>query len=188
MILSYRAWRRGGDAGALAPIVAGVAAAIAVGYGFILPAFNSTHSHRVLAQRIDRTLPADAKTVMFFRELDEGLWFYLRDRTLAPVPGSQPAYNKDIDLVDAFKNNTLIWDAPTRIARERQILVDWMKAADHASPYVLVRAKVYDLFQPGLDEWAEPVFREQGLGRNEVILLRVRESGKVAAKAAPETR
>ena len=39
---------------------------------------------------------------MFFQEIDEGLWFYLRDRALVPVPGSQPVYNRGFDLLTAL--------------------------------------------------------------------------------------
>jgi len=183
-ILSAWAWKREADAASLMSMVVGSTAALAIGYTFIAPTFNSTRSHRELAERIERVLPPEAKTVMFFRELDEGLWFYLHGRTLAPVPGSQPRYNKDIDLQDDAKNNKLLWLEAERVARERQILVDWIEKPQHESDFVLVRAKVYDKFQPGIDSLATPVFREKGLDRNELILLRLRESGSVAHKDA----
>ncbi len=125
---------------------------------------------------------------MFFRELDEGLWFYLKDRTLAPVPGSQPKYSKDMELVQKHRDNTLIMDENLRVAEERKILVDWIKQPEHTSPYVLVRAKVYDRFQPGLDDLATPVFREEGLDRNELVLLKVRTAGAVASKNEDKRR
>ena len=52
---------------------------------------------------------------MFFRELDEGLWFYLKDRTLAPVPGSPPRYSKSWELQEAVENNTIEYDDAKRI-------------------------------------------------------------------------
>src|SRR5262249_44989660 len=70
------AWRRGADAGALAPLVAALVAAVLVGYGAIAPPYIAAHSHRAIAATLDRLLPAEARTVMFYHELDEGLWFY----------------------------------------------------------------------------------------------------------------
>ena len=102
---------------------------------------------------------------------------------LVPVPGSQPRYNKDIDLQDDAESGKLLWREADRIARERKILEDWMRQPTHASPFVLVRTKVYDKFVPSLDELAVSVFRESDLDRNELILLRLREPGIMATQA-----
>ncbi len=185
--LSIVSWRRGAESGVLAPLAGGLVVAMAIGYAAVVPRFNAARSHRALALALDRALPADVRTVMFYRELDEGLWFYLKDRTLAPVPGSAPRYNSGFDFLDESKNNTLIYDQKERLRRDRQILMDWLVAPTHASPYVLVRAKVYDLFNPGLDAYAEPVFRESSLDRNELVLLRIRDRDEVA-KGAGEVR
>ena len=185
--LSILAWRKKADFGVLASLAGGMAVAMLVGYAVIVPKFNPGRSHRVLAAKLDSVLPADLGTVMFFRELDEGLWFYLKDRKLAPVPGSTPRYSKAVDLLEASENNTIEYDDAKRIQAERKILVDWLKGDKHQSPYVLIRAKSYDLFSPGIDELATPVFREPGIiDRNKLMLLRVRDRPEIANAARPE--
>jgi hypothetical protein len=39
---------------------------------------------------------------MFFNEIDEGLWFYLSELDLTPVPGSHPRYNTAYDLAESY--------------------------------------------------------------------------------------
>ena len=124
-------------------------------------------------------------TIMFFRQIDEGLWFYLRDRSLTPVPGSQPRYNAGADLDDDFKNNRLEWDPNKRADNVKKILVDWLTRPDRPSSYVLLRTKEYDLFARDLAGLATLVHREHGLFRNELVLLHVAPAGPVAAKAGP---
>jgi 4-amino-4-deoxy-L-arabinose transferase-like glycosyltransferase len=172
-VASAWAWRRGADAGAMAPMVAAWAFAILIGYGVVAPTDNRAHSHRALAATLDRLLPAEARTIMFFHELDEGLWFYLRNRSLAPVPGSQPRYSDVFDLVDDQRANRLVTDPDKRLEIEKRILLDWLARPDRGSQYVLIRNRVYDLFAADLVGRATPVFREQGLKRNELVLLRV---------------
>lgn len=171
VVASAWAWRRGGDAAALTPLVAAFAALVLSGYGAIAPAQNGLHGHRALADALDRVLPADEKTVMFFHELDEGLWFYLRDRALVPVPGSQPEYNDAFRIVEDIRNNRFEWDPEKRIEAQQKILVDWLKRPDRPSSYVLIRNDRFDRFAPALAGLAEPVHREHGLKRNELVLL-----------------
>ncbi|MDB5351261.1 MAG: family glycosyltransferase, 4-amino-4-deoxy-L-arabinose transferase [Planctomycetota bacterium] len=179
--LSVWAWCRRADEAVMASLVGGLTVAVTIGYAAVVPHFNADKSHRGLAAELDRVLPRDAKTVMFFRELDEGLWFYLRGRTLAAVPGSTPETNKGMDLVVAARENRLIYDERERIKRDRKILVDWLEGAKHESPYVLIRARSYDLFNPGLDELVTPIFREPELDRHPLVLLRVRDQRAVAS-------
>jgi hypothetical protein len=48
---------------------------------------------------------------------------------------------------------------------------------------VLIRNKLYDLFAPDLAGLAAPVYRERGLKRNELVLLRItRPSPPIAAR------
>src|SRR4051794_17613102 len=122
---------------------------------------------------------------MFFRQIDEGLWFSLRDRTLTPVPGSQPRYNAGADLDDDFKNNRLEWDPNKRAENVKKILVDWLTRPDRPSSYVLVRAKEYDLFARDLAGLTTLIHREQGLSRNALVLLHVTAAGAVAAGNDP---
>jgi len=172
VVASAWAWRKGGDAAALAPLVAAFSALVLTGYGAVAPAQNGLHGHRSLAAALDRVLPAGEKTVMFFHELDEGLWFYLRDRALVPVPGSQPEYNDAFRIVEDIRNNRFEWDPEKRIEAQQKILVDWLKRADRPSSYVLIRNDRFDRFAPALAGLAEPVHREHGLKRNELVLLR----------------
>ena len=173
VVLSAWAWRRGADAGALAPLVGALIAGVLIGYGAIAPDGDHARSHRELAATLDRILPADQRTLMFFHELDEGLWFYLRDRDLEPVPGSQPRYNEAVDMVDDLRKHVFLADPRARLAEQERILLDWVRKADPATPYVLIRGKIYDLFAPDLEGLATPLYREQGLSRNELVLLRV---------------
>jgi hypothetical protein len=180
VVLSAWLWRRGADAAPLLPLVGSFAAVVVAGYGAIAPAENALHGHRALASTLDAVLPADASTVMFFHELDEGLWFYLHDRALVPVPGSQPEYNDAFRLAEDIKNNRFEWDPAKRALAQQAILVEWLKRADRPSSYVLIRDQKYDLFAPALVGLAEPLHRETGLKRNELVLLRALGPARVA--------
>jgi hypothetical protein len=186
--ISVLAWRKRVESAVLTGMVASICGAMLIGYAFVVPMYNAAKSHRTLAAQLDAVLPPETKTVMFFRELDEGLWFYLKTRQLTPVPGSTPRYSKAADLIDAYEKNTLEYDDAKRILAERKILVDWLDGDKHESPYVLIRAKSFDLFSPGIAERAEPVFREAGIDRNTLMLLRVRTKSELAKRVAAERR
>jgi 4-amino-4-deoxy-L-arabinose transferase-like glycosyltransferase len=187
---SIWAWRRGANAGAMMPLTAAMAVGVVFGYGVMAPADNPSHSHRALAATLDRIIPPERHTVMFFHELDEGLWFYLRDRDLQPVPGSQPRYNAAVDLNDDIRQNPLEWDPFERENIEKRRLLQWLRTAGPSSPYLLIRAKIYDRFAPDLDHLVEPLYRERGLKRNELVLLRVnaQESTATGQHARPLRR
>jgi 4-amino-4-deoxy-L-arabinose transferase-like glycosyltransferase len=187
VIGSAWAWRRGADAGALVPMVAAWSAGILILYGAVGPYYNAQRSHRALAATLERIVPGDMNTIMFFRQIDEGLWFYLRDRTLAPVPGSQPRYNAGADLEDDYKNNRLELDPNKRAENVKKILVEWLTRPDRPSSYVLLRTKEYDLFASDLAGLTTLVHREQGLYRNTLVLLHVAPGSVVAAKAQPQS-
>ncbi len=169
-------WRQGGSAAVLAPLVAGIAVCLLVGYGVVAPRENASRSHRALAAKLDALLPAETRTVMFFHELDEGLWFYLRNRHLEPVPRSTPRYNDGFDMLEEYRNGAKTLDLQTwanmRRDRQKQILVDWLAHHDQPTPYVLIRAKYYDVFAPDLKGKAEVVYRERDVKRNDLVLLR----------------
>jgi 4-amino-4-deoxy-L-arabinose transferase-like glycosyltransferase len=189
VVASALAWRRGAEAGVLTPLVAAGAVTILIAYGAVAPALNPSRSHRQLAATLDHLLPADARTVMFFQELDEGLWFYLRDRAIAPVPGTQPRYNKGFDLIDGHRSGQLEPDPRKRLEAERQRLVEWLARPDRESSYVLIRKKLYEPFAAALAEVATPVYSEQGLNRNELVLLRANSPLPVATRPdAPSRR
>ena len=181
VIASAWAWHRGADAGALAPLVAAWSVVVMIVYGGIGPSYNASKSHRDLAATLDRILPPDERNIMFFEELDEGLWFYLRDRTLTPVPGSQPRYNSGFDMDTDWKDGRLELDPHKRLDKKKQILVDWLTASNRDAKYVLIRDQLYDLFAPALRGLATPVHREQGVSRHGVVLLRLATPASVAA-------
>jgi hypothetical protein len=189
VVLSAAAWRRGADALVLAPLVAAIAVGVGVVYGAIGPKLNARYSHRGLAERLERQLPADTRIVRFYRELDEGLWFYLHDRDIQPVPNSQPRYNRGADLLDDFARKTIIWDDNARIKADAQVLIDWLQSDDRTEEYVLIRTKAYDLlsrpqfFGPELGGLVQPVLREANLNRHEVVLLHAPTRHPVASGA-----
>ncbi|MDR3633619.1 MAG: glycosyltransferase family 39 protein [Isosphaeraceae bacterium] len=180
VLLSAWAWRRGADALALAPLTGAVAVAVLAGYGALAPALNPVHSHRTLAATLDRLLPPETRTVMFFKELDEGLWFYLRGRALVPVPGSLPKYNGAMTLLEEVRSNRLEVDWTKRAESEKNLFVDWIQRPDRASSYVLIRAKDYEKYAAGLAPYVTPILCEEGMQRNELVLLRVNPPGPVA--------
>jgi 4-amino-4-deoxy-L-arabinose transferase-like glycosyltransferase len=181
---SARAWRRGADGLTLAPLVGALAAVILVGYGVVAPRLNARNGHRGLAATLDRLLPGDVRTVMFYRELDEGLWYYLRDRALRPVPGSQPAYNTGFDLLKAAKDGSLIWDDEARMRAVAGVLVKWLEQPEHESPYILIRADDYDFFAGEFAPLVETIYREPELDRNELMLLKVKDGAGAPAVAS----
>jgi hypothetical protein len=186
VVASAWAWRRGADAGAMAPLVGALAVGVLVGYGAIAPAQDPAHSHRALAAALDRLLPPQARTIMFYHELDEGLWFYLRGRTLEPVPGSQPDFNDLFDFLEEAKTDPQIYRRRERMKRQLQVLLDWIRSPDRTTPYVLIRNKVYDQFAPALAGLVTPLYDEsrRGLKRNELVLLRVADPEAIAARPA----
>ncbi len=174
------AWHRGADAGSLAPMAAGFGLVGLIGYGAIAPAENPSRGHRELARALGRVIPAGVPTVWFFDEVDEGLWFYLKGHELAPIPDGRARYNRGFDLRDDRSARRV--DSPARrveLARDR--LAGWAAHADPAAPYVLIRGKIYDLFARDLAGLVVPVYRERGLKRNELVLLRARSAGPVAS-------
>lgn len=182
VVLSAWIWRRGADAGALAPLVGAWAFGVLIIYGELAPRHNAARSHRALAASLEKILPPSERTIMFFEELDEGLWFYLSDRSLVPVPGSQPRYNKGFDLDHDFRNGQLELDPLKRQEAEKKLLVAWMTSPDRTSPYVLIRKKLYDAFAPALAGLATPAFTEEGLVRNELVLLRATQAASIATQ------
>jgi len=178
------AWRKGADAMAMAPVVGAAAVSVVVGYGAIAPAYNPARSHRELAAALGHLLPASTHTVMFHKELDEGLWFYLRDRILAPVPGTQPRYNDGFDIQEDFERGKYR-TVEERIAHEKQVLLDWLHEPRAAEQYLLIRAKTLGVLGLNLDGLAEPVLVERDLRRNELMLLRVPRREVVAGRAEP---
>ncbi|MFI5458902.1 MAG: hypothetical protein ACHRXM_26025 [Isosphaerales bacterium] len=58
------------------------------------------------------------------------------------------------------------------MARDKQILIEWLDHNDPRTSYVLIRSRLYDRFADDLASRVTPVFRETGMKRNELTLLR----------------
>jgi 4-amino-4-deoxy-L-arabinose transferase-like glycosyltransferase len=183
VVISVRTWRRGSDALTLAPLAASCVAGIVIVYGIIAPAENSQRSHRALAQSLPRLIPDGVRTLMFFNEIDEGLWFYLSglgsDLELAPVPGCHPRYNSAYDLAESHRTRALPSESIAAVEAKRQVhdkeaLIAWLDQADRAaSPYLLIRNSLYERLAGDLSGRVVPLFRETGMKRNELTLLQV---------------
>ncbi len=175
---SALSWRKGGSSIALAPLATACVVGFLVAYGRIAPQENATRGHRTVAERLN-TIVADASpTLMFFNEIDEGLWFYAKGFRLAPVPESHPRYNTAFDLAHSYlskrhHSQTLGELEAERVAREKQALLDWLDRRDPLSRYLLIRDRHYDLFAAELAARTKPVLREKGMKRNELVLLEV---------------
>lgn len=182
VLISVRAWRGGGDAGALAPLSGIVAAAALIAFGAIAPDYNTRYSHRDLAAALERVVPSDSPTIMFFDEVDEGLWFYLKDRALIAVPESQPRYNSAFARDEDQRNNRLELDPSKRLRRKTEILSLWLGRRDRESSYLLMRQTLYEQMKPVIDHQVVPIHGEEGLGRYAMILLRVNDPGAVVAR------
>jgi hypothetical protein len=199
VVISIHTWKRGADALPLAPVSAACVAGIVMAYGVIAPTENAQRSHRALAQNLPRLLPDGVRTVMFFNEIDEGLWFYLNrlglDLNLAPVPGCHPRYNLAYDLVENHRTHEQPSTSIADVEAERRVhdklaLITWIdQAGTGSSPYLLIRNSLYERLASDLAGRVTPVFRETGLKRNELILLQVvgRDSASINADAIATT-
>ncbi len=192
VFVSVRAWRRGADAMALAPITAALALGVLVVYGILAPADNPRRGHRELAQNLGRLIPPDVRSIHFFNEVDEGLWFYLRGPELRAVPGTQPHYNTAYDLARAYHTRgdaspVEVLDA-RREAVEKQALLRWLDEPESAAAFILIRSNLFDRYSRELAGRATPVLRETGLNRNEMVLLRSLGRAPLAASEPPTRR
>ena len=182
--LAAWAWRRGLDSGSMAPLTASFVVVALIAYGAIAPTENPSRGHRELARRLEKLVPPETSTVWFFDELDEGLWFYLRGHDLAPISAAK--FNRGFDLRTLEANKRV--DTPAkRLDLARDKLSAWASHAEPTEPYVLIRAKIYDLLADDLAPLLEPVYREQGVRRNEMVLLKAR-ARPVASTLGNDTR
>ncbi len=196
VVVSVHAWRRGADSLTLAPVAAACVLGIVIAYGMIAPAENALRSHRDLARRLARILPADYRTLMFFNEIDEGLWFYADGFELAPVPGSHPRYNTAYDLARSYLTERLPFETISdieakRLAHDEQALIEWLDRRDPRTQYLLIRSSLYERFAGDLAGRVVPLLRETGLKRNELTLVEVKGNRRptgTAATIAPTRR
>ena len=173
-------WRRGGSSIALAPLTAACVVGFLVAYGRIAPQENAARGHRTVAAQLGRIVSgaSSAPTLMFFNEIDEGLWFYAKGFRLAPVPETHPRYNTAFDLAHSFLSErryskTLAGLEAERVAREKRALLDWLDRRDGLARYLLIRDRQYELFAAELAVRTRPLLRETSMKRNELVLLEV---------------
>ena len=193
VVASVHAWRQGADALPIAPVAAACVFGILIAYGMIAPAENELRSHRALARELQRLVPAQVRTVNFFNEIDEGLWFYLNGIDLTPVPGTHPRYNTAYDLAHSYltarlASETISHLEAKRQARDKQALIDWIDHSDPSTSYLLIRGSLYDGFAGDLAGLVVPRFREKGLKRNELVVLQVADRRFATASAASPSR
>ena len=188
VVSSVHFWRRGATAVALSPLAAACVIGLVIAYGSIAPHENPQRGHRALAQRLTKLVGNGSpdQTLMFFNEIDEGLWFYAQGFALAPVPGSQPQYNTAFDLARLYReerhhSETLLEIEASRLARDKQALVNWLdqKRPEHACPYVLIRARLYDRFAADLAGRAADSSRDRPEA-NELVVLAVAGAERTA--------
>jgi 4-amino-4-deoxy-L-arabinose transferase-like glycosyltransferase len=177
---------------ALVPLAAGCVIGFLVAYGRIAPLENAQRSHRTVAQRLGKIVSGGSSTVMFFNEIDEGVWFYATGFSLAPVPHSHPRYNTAFDLADSYltgrrHSETLTELEARRVAQEKEALIDWLDRRDPLTRYLLLHARHYDLFATELAGRTKQVLRETGMKRNELVLLEVTSPAPSPATATRES-
>ena len=176
--VSVGAWRRGSDAVPLAPIAAACVFGVVIAYGIIAPVENERRSHRTLAQQIQQKVPSGVRSLKFFNEIDEGLWFYLSGFELAPVPGTHPRYNTAYDLAHSYLTERLPFETladleAKRQTRDKHALIDWVNHCEPGNSFLLIRGSLYDGFARDLPARVVPLLRETGMKRNEMVLLQV---------------
>ncbi|MGO9465895.1 MAG: ArnT family glycosyltransferase [Isosphaeraceae bacterium] len=190
---SALAWRRGADELALAPITTACVLGILIAYGRIAPAENSQRGHRALAQTLHRLVQPGTHKIMFFNEIDEGLWFYLDDLDLTPVPGTHPRYNTAYDLAASY----LAAHSPivalsdleaNRQAHDKKSLLTWLDHAGPNTPYLLIRKSLLDRYATDLAGRVALVFSESDMKRNELVLLHVVGRDSIFARSNEPTR
>jgi 4-amino-4-deoxy-L-arabinose transferase-like glycosyltransferase len=177
---------------ALAPLAAACVIGFLVAYGRIAPLENAQRSHRTVAERLGKIVSGDSPTVMFFNEIDEGLWFYATGFSLAPVPGSHPRYNTAFDLAHSYltqrrHSETLTELEARRVAHEKEALLDWLDRRDPLTRYLVLHARHYDLFATDLAGRTRQVLRETGMKRNELVLLEVTSTTPSPATATRDS-
>ena len=99
--------------------------------------------------------------------------------TCVPVPGTQPRYSTAYDLAEAYHARRDATDTidvldVRREALEKQALLRWLDRRDAPASFLLMRSNLFDRYARELAGRVTPVLRESGLGRKELVLLRVR--------------
>ena len=128
------------------------------------------------------------KTLRFFHEIDEGLWFYLRGPRLAPVPGSQPRYSESYAKIEQLlagerSGGELAELSAGLLDRERRRLVDWLDHRGHDEPFLLIRDALYRRLAPALAAAPRRSARGSPDGTGLVLLRACGEDARIAGPA-----
>ena len=107
------------------------------------------------------------------------------------MPGSQPQYSDSFDkLAPLLSYERSAGQAPDpAIAlrdREKHLLLDWLRRQGPDQPYLLIRDRLYERLRPDLCGLALPVYREGGLRRTHLVLLRATEEAERTVSSGPE--
>jgi len=111
-----------------------------------------------------------------------------------PVPGSQPRRSDSYDNLGEFLGppSGAMASAPSKpnppSTVRRESLVDWLRAGRPAEELVLLKASVFDRLAADLGGLAVPIHREQGLKRNELVLLRAAGAPAPSERPSPVRR
>ncbi len=193
-LLSARCWHLGRDSASLASLAVGLVALSLIGYGIFAPAENATRGHRDLTAHLTQSLPAGS-TTWFFDDLDEALWFYGPSLNLQPVPPLQATASATASPTNrghALRAAVIPGQARAEAtaARTQAAVAQLAAWADQAGPgaYLLIRGKLRDRLGADLAPTLAPVFRETGVQRPELVLLRVRTPDEIADASAPTRR
>jgi 4-amino-4-deoxy-L-arabinose transferase-like glycosyltransferase len=177
VVLSVWTWKRGADALALAPLSGAIAVLTLLIYHDVTPRLNAQNGYRAIASRIDRALPPEVHSVRFFRELDEGLWYYLPDRALQAVPEGQIRYNTGFALLEAKRRGVLVYDDQARVQDLGERLAHWMARPRSEPEYLVIRSKDFRQYAPQIAGLATPVDlppqEQRPPGRSDLLLLKV---------------
>ncbi len=199
VVVSVHAWRQGADALTLAPALGRMCCRHRGRLRDHCPNRKLATQPPRTGSNLPRLIPAGVRTLMFFNEIDEGLWFYLNrlglDVNLAPVPGCHPRYNLAYDLVENYRTHRGSSESMANLEAKRQVhdkqaLIAWLDHPDPgASPYLLIRNSLYERLAGDLAGRVAPLFRETGMKRNELVLLQVigRRPGGASTSAIATT-
>ena len=168
---------------ALSPLAASCVIGFVVAYGCIAPHENLSAGHRALAERLGkmRARWLATPTVMFFNEIDEGLWFYARGSAWHRCPavsrGTTPRLTWPIFISTSDATTRACSSSkPTVLpVTSRRFWTGWTVSGETAdTPYVLMRGRHYDLFAAELAGRATAVLlARRVMKRNELVLLKV---------------
>ena len=183
-------WQTGRDSISLAATASGLIVVTLIAYGAIAPGENAARGHRALASELGTILPPGTSP-WFFDDLDEGVWFYGPTLNLKPVPPLTPSVPRS-NRGHALRSTAQSGQNRAEVANERtRQAIDQLNAwASQAGPnaFILIRGKLLDRLGDQLPSKFAPMFREAGVKRNEVVLIRVRTEAELAALSASTRR